>query len=101
PRQVEKMTMTAACQIRVLRLLPRLAGTLLLAGACLAPLPAAQALAQAPSPATAVAQPTVTFADLATLTEAASIVALVEVRKQAVVEPERAPGLRPGHARLY
>jgi hypothetical protein len=93
--------MTAACPIRVLRRLPRSAGALLLAGACLAPIPAVPALAQEPPAAPSVAQPTVTFADLAALTEAASIVALVEVRKQAVVEPERAPGLRPGHARLY
>ncbi|OYW47238.1 MAG: hypothetical protein B7Z08_08825 [Sphingomonadales bacterium 32-68-7] len=41
------------------------------------------------------------FADLAALTESAQIVVLVEVRDQAVVEPERAPGLAPGHARLY
>jgi hypothetical protein len=95
------MTMTAACPIRVLRRLRGLAGPLLLAGACVAPLAAAPALAQGAQPAPAIAQPTVTFADLVTLTEAASIVALVEVRKQAVVEPERAPGLRPGHARLY
>ena len=93
--------MTAACPIRVLRRLRGLAGPLLLAGACVAPLAAAPALAQGTPAAPAVAQPTVTFADLAALTEAASIVALVEVRKQAVVEPERAPGLRPGHARLY
>lgn len=72
-----------------------IAASLLLAGA----FGAAHASAQAP--AAAVAQPTATFADLAGLTEAASIVAVVEVRDQAVVEPERAPGLAPGHARLY
>ena len=37
-----------------------------------------------------------TFADLAGLTEQADVVALVEVRDQAQVEPERAPGLAPG-----
>jgi hypothetical protein len=42
-----------------------------------------------------------TFADLAGLTEQADVVALVEVRDQAVVESERAPGLAPGYARLY
>jgi hypothetical protein len=42
-----------------------------------------------------------TFADLAGLTEQADVVALVEVRDQAVVPPERAPGLAPGYARLY
>jgi hypothetical protein len=42
-----------------------------------------------------------TYADLADLAEAASLVALVEVRGQAEVEPERAPGLAPGMVRLY
>ena len=46
-------------------------------------------------------QPVATYADFARLAELASIVALVEVRDQAVVRPERAPGLAPGHARLY
>ena len=45
--------------------------------------------------------PAATYADLADLTEAAALVALVEIRDQAQVEPERAPGLKPGHARLY
>jgi hypothetical protein len=54
--------------------------------------------AQKPAP---VAVPPATYADLADLTEAAALVALVEVRDQAEVEPERAPGLAPGHARLY
>lgn len=49
-----------------------------------------------PSPAPAVA-----YADVADLVEASSIVALVEVRSQALVEPARAPGLKPGFARLY
>jgi hypothetical protein len=47
------------------------------------------------------AAPAVTFADVADLAEASAVVALVEVRDQAIVEPERAPGLAPGHARLY
>ena len=47
------------------------------------------------------APPVATFADLAELTEQADLVALIEVRNQAVVKPERAPGLAPGHARLY
>jgi hypothetical protein len=46
-----------------------------------------------------VAEPT--YADVAGLAEAADIVALVEVRGQTLVKPERAPGLMPGHARLY
>lgn len=47
------------------------------------------------------AAPAATYADLADLAEAAAIVALVEVRTQAQVEPARAPGLAPGRARLY
>lgn len=58
--------------------------------------------AQGRAPVTQVAaQPVATYADVAQLAELASIVALVEVRDQAVVRPERAPGLQPGHARLY
>ena len=54
--------------------------------------------AQAPPPA-AVQGPT--YADLVGLAEPASIVAVVTVRDQATVPPERAPGLAPGRARLY
>ena len=42
-----------------------------------------------------------TYADLADLSDAANLVLKVKIRKQAEVEPERAPGLRPGFARLY
>jgi hypothetical protein len=45
--------------------------------------------------------PIATYADMADLAEAAAIVALVEVRRQTLVPPARAPGLAPGHARLY
>jgi hypothetical protein len=45
--------------------------------------------------------PLATYADFAALAEQADVVALVEVRDQAEVEPERAPGLASGHARLY
>jgi len=58
-----------------------------------------EAIAQRTPPPPPVAA--ATFADLAGLTEQADVVALVEVRDQAQVEPERAPGLAPGHARLY
>jgi hypothetical protein len=74
-------------------LLARFAPALLLA-AC--------ATAGEAQPQSAVpAAPAATFADVASLVEAASVVAQVVVRDQAVVEPERAPGLAPGHARLY
>lgn len=75
------------------RLLTRLVPTLLLA-AC-ASAGEAQSQSVLPPP------PSVTFADVASLADAASVVTLVVVRDQAVVEPERAPGLAPGHARLY
>jgi hypothetical protein len=74
---------TAACA---------LAAVILFAGA------AAASVAQDRAPA---ASPAVTYADMADLAEAAMVVALVEVRDQAAVEPERAPGLVPGHVRLY
>lgn len=61
---------------------------------------AAPAAAQLPERAI-VAAPVATYADLADLADAASLVVLVTVRSQAVVKPERAPGLAPGHARLY
>ena len=68
-----------------------------------APAPPAAAQAQrGAAPATAApAPPLATFADFAAMVEQADIVALVEVRDQAEVEPERAPGLAAGQARLY
>ena len=42
-----------------------------------------------------------TYADLATLAEAAGVIARVRVSDQATVEPERARGVAPGMARLY
>ena len=54
------------------------------------------------------AQPTVAFdesepsySDIVDLSLAAQLVIHAEIRKQALVEPERAPGLAPGFARLY
>lgn len=41
------------------------------------------------------------FADLMQLSEASQLVAVVEIRDQARVKAERAPGLAPGYARLY
>jgi hypothetical protein len=55
----------------------------------------------AASPAAAPAAQPVTYADVAGLADAAALIARVEIRDQAQVEPERAPGLEPGHARLY
>lgn len=41
------------------------------------------------------------FADLMELSETSQLVAVVEIRDQARVKAERAPGLAPGYARLY
>lgn len=51
----------------------------------------------APSPAAGVA----TYADLASIADAAPLVARVTVKDQVQLKPERAPGLAPGEARLY
>ena len=45
--------------------------------------------------------PPVTYADVASLADAAEMIARVKIRDQTQVEAERAPGLEPGHARLY
>lgn len=42
-----------------------------------------------------------TYADLVGLAQDAPLVVHVQIRDQALVEPERSPGLAPGHARLY
>lgn len=77
----------------------------LLFGAALASLPTPQASleAQAPGPALpAMPAPNgPTYADLAALADSAELVIRAEIRRQATVEPERAPGLAPGYARLY
>lgn len=66
--------------------------------------PSVSVEAQRVNPAPAApepAPPLATYADFAALAEQADVVAIVEVRDQAQVEPERAPGLAPGQARLY
>ncbi|MBX7528352.1 hypothetical protein [Qipengyuania vesicularis] len=42
-----------------------------------------------------------TYADIVGLADAAPLVVRAEVRKQVAVAPERAPGLAPGHVRLF
>lgn len=42
-----------------------------------------------------------TYVDLVTLAQRSDLVVRVEIRRQTVVKPERAPGLLPGHVRLY
>ena len=55
--------------------------------------------AQAPAFAPSDSQPN--YVDLVDLADGALLVVRAQVRKQAQVEAERAPGLAPGHARLY
>lgn len=45
--------------------------------------------------------PTPSYADLVDLADRTPLVVRAQIRDQAVVEPERAPGLAPGYARLY
>ncbi|RNJ64505.1 MAG: hypothetical protein EDM03_06655 [Porphyrobacter sp. IPPAS B-1204] len=58
-------------------------------------------LAQAPMPAAIVANDGPTYADLATLSDAAELVIRAQIRRQTTIKPDRAPGLAPGFARLY
>ena len=77
----------------------RVAAVLLaVAGVQYAPLVHADSQAPAPAPAAA---PALTYADLAGLADAAPLVVRVSPRKIARLEPARAPGLKPGRARLY
>lgn len=45
--------------------------------------------------------PPLTYADIADLADASDMVIRAQIRRQVMVEPERAPGLQPGFARLY
>jgi hypothetical protein len=62
--------------------------------------PAGAATAQAPA-APAVGANYPTYADLASLADAAELVIRAQIRRQTVLKPDRAPGLAPGFARLY
>lgn len=59
--------------------------------------PVGSAVSAQPGPPVAA----LTYADLVDLAEPAEAVVRVQIRKQATVEPERSPGLKPGHVRLY
>ena len=77
-------------------------GAILLLVPILAGNPAAAQSAGQSAPSAALAAPAgPSFADLADLVDAAAIVALVQIRSQATVPPDRAPGLAPGSVRLY
>lgn len=80
---------------------PRAAVAAALLAALATPLHA-QSGAPAAAPAPAASAPgEATYADLVTLADAARVVVRAAVTGQAVVPPERAPGLAPGHVRLY
>lgn len=68
--------------------------------AALALIPAAGLAQTAAAPAAAVASGP-TYADLVALSEASDLVIRAQIRRQTTLEPERAPGLEPGFARLY
>jgi len=51
--------------------------------------------------APALPPPVASYADMADLVAKSDVVALVEARDQAALKPERAPGVTPGHVRLY
>lgn len=70
------------------------------AAAGLAMVPGA-AHAQGASAVAPIAINSPTYADLATLSDAADLVIRVQIRRQTTLKPERAPGLAPGFARLF
>jgi hypothetical protein len=72
-----------------------------LAALCGLPLGAAAAQAQIPVAAVQDASSVPTYADLATLSDAAALVLKVQIRQQTALKPDRAPGVAPGFARLY
>lgn len=53
------------------------------------------------APASVITSQPLTYADLASLAETAGVIARVQVKDQATVEPERARGVAPGMVRLY
>lgn len=67
--------------------------------ACLALAVANQARGESVPPPSPL--PTMTWADLADLSDSAPLVARAQLRKLTQVEPERARGVRPGYGRFY
>ncbi len=60
------------------------------------------AASMAPTPIAAQDAPVqLSYADLADLGDSSELVIRAQIQRQIVVEPERAPGLSPGFARLY
>ena len=70
----------------------------MLAGAAMIP------VASHAQPADSLLQPVAdgpTYADLATLSDISDLVIRAQIRRQTILNPDRAPGLAPGFARLY
>lgn len=67
----------------------------------LAPLTLAAAAMSGSAVAQAPAVPQLTYADIVALGDVAPLVVRAKVKNQVEVEPERSPGLAPGHVRLY
>lgn len=55
----------------------------------------------APAAAQTAPTPSLTYADLVDLGENAQVVVRARVKDQVALKPERAPGVAPGHVRLY
>ena len=70
-------------------------------GAAMLALAGVGAQAQPAVPSQVSAAEAATYADLVDLAERSDLVIRAEIRRQIAVEPERAPGLAPGFARLY
>ena len=66
--------------------------------ASLLAVPVAGSLAQEPVNSSVQS---VSYADIADLADASEVVIRAQIRKQIEVEPERSPGLAPGHVRLF
>ena len=62
---------------------------------------ASSAASQNPGPEQITPAQAATYVDLVDLAERSDMVIRAQIRRQIVVEPERAPGLEPGFARLY
>lgn len=77
---------------------PLSAAALVLAGLVMVP---GTALAQTTEGPAIAVENGATYADLATLSDAADLIIRTKIRNQTTLKPDRAPGLAPGFARLY
>ena len=91
--------MKACVKTNLTNCFSRLASAVVLAATAFAT--SASALAQGSVPEMVTAADRATYVDLVDLAERSDMVIRAEIRRQILVEPERAPGLEPGFARLY